>query len=449
MSATFVHLSDIHFGQERDERVHIHDDVKRQLIEDARKVVRKLPGGVAHGILVTGDIAHSGKPEQYKQAGEWLDELAAAVQCEIYRIQMVPGNHDVDRDKESVSSSHILDVLKGGGPSEYEKIIDNETDRASLFSRFEAYERFSEGYDCPLDGEAKYATNLQVELAPERTIRFVRLNSALLCTGTETDENQELIMGARQFTIPRNDGEEIVVLLHHPLNWFKDSDDARDYLRSRARVVISGHEHDPKVVIDEIEDGCNVMMLAAGALVPFKSDETYTYCYNVIEFSRDEEKDALATTIHPRVWNPTRTCFEYDRKPLGGQDSRSVLGSPNFRASNRPLPEAVSATVGVRKTPEVEPIIEMVAVADIEGDTAVPPEPEGYRLALLRFFRDLTEENRIRILVELDAIPTSSNERITQGMQRRLLDWLVRQGRIGEVERMIDECLREKRDGEV
>ena len=91
----------------------------------------------------------------------------------------------------------------------------------------------------------------------------------------------------------------------------------------------------------------------------------------------------------------------------------------------------------------------MVAVADIEGDTAVPPEPEGYRLALLRFFRDLTEENRIRILVELDAIPTSSNERITQGMQRRLLDWVVRQGQIGEVERMIDECLREKRDGEV
>ena len=152
MSATFVHLSDIHFGQERDERVHIHDDVKRQLIEDARKVVRNLPGGMAHGILVTGDIAHSGKPEQYKEAGEWLDRLAAAVQCEIYRIQMVPGNHDVDRDKESVSSSHILGVLKARGPSEYEKIIANETDRASLFARFEAYERFSEGYDCPLAG---------------------------------------------------------------------------------------------------------------------------------------------------------------------------------------------------------------------------------------------------------------------------------------------------------
>ena len=35
MPAIFVHLSDIHFGQERDERVHIHNDVKEQLIADA------------------------------------------------------------------------------------------------------------------------------------------------------------------------------------------------------------------------------------------------------------------------------------------------------------------------------------------------------------------------------------------------------------------------------
>jgi 3',5'-cyclic AMP phosphodiesterase CpdA len=75
MSATFVHLSDIHFGQERDERVHIHADVKEQLIADAAEVIRTLPGGVAHGILVTGDVAFSGEREQYAAAGEWLDRL--------------------------------------------------------------------------------------------------------------------------------------------------------------------------------------------------------------------------------------------------------------------------------------------------------------------------------------------------------------------------------------
>ena len=449
MSATFVHVSDIHFGQERDERVHIHDDVKQQLIVDAGKIVRDLPGRAAQGILVTGDIAHSGKPEQYEQAGEWLDRLAAAINCEIYRIQMVPGNHDVDQDKQSVSSSHLLEVLKGKGPSEYESIIANEADRASLFSRFDAYGRFGEGYDCPLNAEGKYATNLQVELALGRTIRFLRLNSALLCTGTETDENQQLIIGARQFTIPRNEGEEIIVLMHHPLNWFKDSNDARDYLRSRARVVISGHEHNPKVVIDEVEDDCTMMMLAAGATVPFKSDETYTFTYNVIEFSWDEEQDALAVTIHPRAWNPRRTRFESDETPLDGLDSRLVLRSPNFLDCKRPVVEAVSAAVKVSQACGAEPVVEMVAVADTEGETLVPPEVEGYRVVLLHFFRDLTEEKRLRILVELDAIPVDSNERITQGVQRRLLDWLVRQGRISEVERMINEFLTDKENRKI
>lgn len=67
-SAVFVHLSDIHFGEERGESVHIHNDVKEQLVADAREVVNNLPSRAAHGILVTGDIAHSSKKKEYEDA---------------------------------------------------------------------------------------------------------------------------------------------------------------------------------------------------------------------------------------------------------------------------------------------------------------------------------------------------------------------------------------------
>lgn len=223
MTVNFLHLSDIHFGQERDDSLHINNDVKAQLIVDAASVVRGLPGGVAHGILVTGDVAHAGKAEQYAEAGRWLDELADAVGCEPFRIQMVPGNHDLDRSLLSKGGQLMLDAIRAGGPAEYEAILANEADRAVLFSRFKEYGKFCEGYDCALDSEARYATNMLVELAPGRSIRFVRLNSSLLCTGKESDENPELMVGARQFTIPRTKGEEIVVLMHHPLNWFKET----------------------------------------------------------------------------------------------------------------------------------------------------------------------------------------------------------------------------------
>ena len=326
MSLVFVHVSDIHFGQEKDHRVHIHNDVKQQLIADAKDAISRIEGGVPHGILVTGDIAQSGQRAEYEEAAKWLDELAANIGVGINCVQMVPGNHDLDRAKLSYSGEKILDHIREGGVDRFEEILKNPTDRAALFARFEEYDRFSFGYNCPLDPEGGYASSMQVNLAPGRAIRFIRLNSSLLCHGKERDEHPDLILGARQFTIPRANGVENIVLIHHPLNWFKDQDEVRNYIRSRARVFISGHEHNPKITVDNVEPGCDVMMLSAGATVPFKSNDEFTFAYNIIEFDWDEGIDGLSVTIHPRAWNWRRTQFEGDEKPLGG--SEFPLGVP-------------------------------------------------------------------------------------------------------------------------
>lgn len=448
MPAVFVHLSDIHFGQERDERVHIHHDVKQQLILDAAEVVKALPGAAAHGILVTGDIAFSGTQPQYAAAGVWLDELARAVGCDIFRIQIIPGNHDLDRNKLSQGASHLLGVIRAGGASEYEKILENAQDRASLFARFEDFGRFCEAYDCPLDLEGRYSTNLHVELVPGRAIRFVRMNSSLLCTGDETEKEPELMVGARQFTVGRAAGEETIVLIHHPLHWYKDNADATRYLKSRVRVLISGHEHDPKAHVETIEEDCDLLMLAAGATVPFKSNDVYTFTYNVIEFDWDADQDALAVTIHPRAWNPKRTCFEADDKRLGGKSPRFILGSPNFRKGDAVTTKAKPTVDPAMPLEAAEPVVEVVAALDSEGEPTVPPEAEGYRLVLLRFFRDLAEGERLKILVELGAVESGLDERMTQAVQRQLLDWLVREGRIAEVETMIATIISKQREGE-
>lgn len=266
MPAIFVHVSDIHFGQERDHSIHIHDDVKTRLIEDAAEVVSALPGGAAQGILVTGDIAHSGTCRHYATASVWLDKLASRIGCPIERVQMVPGNHDLERTKLSRGASQILGYIRAGGSKEYEDTFSNLSERASVLARFEDFNEFSFAYQCGLDEEAKFASNLRVEIGPDRWIRFVRLNSALLCTGEEREDPPELIIGSRQFTIPKRYGEENTVLVHHPMHWFKDADDVRQYVRARARVFITGHEHDPKVSVDSVAEGCDVLMLAPALL---------------------------------------------------------------------------------------------------------------------------------------------------------------------------------------
>ncbi|GGE98245.1 metallophosphoesterase [Sphingomonas prati] len=448
MSAIFVHVSDIHFGQERDHVVHIHDDVKRELVADATAVVAALPASEVKGILVTGDVAYSGKAEQYEAAGEWLDALAGGIGCPIHRVQMVPGNHDLDRDKLSIGGSHLLEYIRQGGPAEYEKVVSNDDDRATLFRRFEDYGRFCIGYNCGLDLEAKLATNMRVEVGPGRWIRFVRLNSSLLCHGAERHDPPELVIGERQFTIPRNAGEENVVLVHHPLNWYKDEADVRDYVRSRARVFISGHEHNPKVHIDEVDNGCDVMMLAAGAAVPFKSNDIYTYTYNVIEFDWDDATDSLVVTMHPRAWNPRSKVFEADHKRLGGEEPCFTLGSPNFRkVGARPPADAVGTVADETSS---EAAVELVPADNPEtsgGEEApMPPDAEGYELAMLRFFRNLYEGERLRILVELDALPVGSDERMNQGLELRLFDWLARAGKLPEAVAMIDRLINEREE---
>lgn len=452
MSAIFVHVSDIHFGQEMDDRVHIHADVKQQLIADAKEVVSHMAGGAAHGILVTGDIAQSGRWEEYEDAGKWLDELAASIGVEIHRVQMVPGNHDLDRSKLSFAGKQILDHIRENGTKEYEEILNNPTDRAALLVRFEDYGRFSFGYNCPLNNEGAFASEMEVNLAPGRAIRFIRFNSSLLCHGKERDEHPELMLGARQFTIPRTNGVENIVLVHHPVHWYKDQDQVRDYIRSRARVFISGHEHNPKVVVDNVEPGCDLMTLAAGATVPFKSDDLYTFTYNIIEFDWDDKIDGLSVTIYPRAWNAQRTCFEADDTRLGGKAPNFRLACPSFRKAGRP--ELAQSTpsldaLGVGESEHsVDPTIVMIPMESLKGELpAMRLKAEGYETARLRFFRDLLEGERLRILVELNALSENADEQMSQGLERRLLDMLVRKGMLGDIERLIDLLIQERKDG--
>lgn len=448
-SAVFVHISDIHFGQEKDQRVHIHNDVKRQLIADAKRVVRGDLKATAAAILVTGDIAFSGVEEQFKVAGEWLDLLAGAVGCPQNQVQMVPGNHDLDRNKTSRSAQHLLDLIRAGGPAEYEEVMSNPTDRAALFARFEDYERFCYGYRCELDGEAKAATNLQITLAPGRSVRFIRMNSSLLCTGEERYDEPELVLGERQFIIDRDDGVENIVLIHHPLNWYKDSADVKTYIDSRARILITGHEHQPNVKVEEVGEGADLMMLAAGATVPFRSNAVYTFTYNVIELEWDPVDDDLIVTMHPRAWDSKRTCFVADDNRLGGAEPKYKVRCPNFKLAPRPpvVEKEVDATTGCSAAIAAvsPPLVELVPAEVEEGEVAdMPPAVEGYGPIELRFFRDLLEGERLRILITLDAIPHDSDERMNRGLQRKLLESLAREGKLPNVERLMNEYMEER-----
>lgn len=447
MKAIFVHLSDIHFGQERDGgTVFVNDDAKARLIDDAEAEVAKL-GAKATGVIVTGDIAYSGKKDEYQKAGTWLAQLTDAIGCERVNVQMVPGNHDIDRDKISATIKCVLDVIHEKGDAALDPLLDSDEDCKVLYGRFEAYADFALDYQSELNLNGGFSSGGILELAPGRTIKFVRLNSALVCTKGR-DEEGHLILGKRQRVLPRTKGEEIIVLVHHPIHWFQDSENARKYLRSRARVLISGHEHFPKLDIDKVDEGCDLMMLAAGATTPDEVVGGYTYKYNILTFEWDEATDALAVTVNPRTWDDSKTMFVKDTAFMEGAADRQVLASPNFKRALRPAtPAAFQDEPSIVVEIEAPESTAEAEEPEIKEDQRLEPAREvmpsksptiDERLLQLRFFQELADGERLQALVELKAVPPNLKGQLDHEMERRLFRVMIKQGKAAEIEKRLD-----------
>jgi hypothetical protein len=128
------------------------------------------------------------------------------------------------------------------------------------------------------------------------------------------------------------------------------------------------------------------------------------------------------------------------------------LNCPNFRKSDRPVstatPQSIEdAVTEVNIFPEQTGESAEMEALEVESQAMIVKQ-KGYGTARLRFFRDLREGERVRILVDLDALLENSNEPISQGLERRLLDKLVRDGKLDIVEKKIDQLINERTVGE-
>jgi len=118
----FIHLSDIHFKYSKDGGIYdLDEDLRNELELDAIKIQKEF--GILHGILVTGDIVYSGKPEEYENVLNWLKELCEKLNCQTENVWTVPGNHDVNWS--SISGSTIIQDIHRNLRSIFPELIDH------------------------------------------------------------------------------------------------------------------------------------------------------------------------------------------------------------------------------------------------------------------------------------------------------------------------------------
>ncbi|MFL9922052.1 metallophosphoesterase [Paraburkholderia fungorum] len=140
-----LHLSDIHFksshvGQPMDPNHHL----RNKLLLDAKEMCGKLNAS-PDVVIVSGDIAHAAKTDEYTFAKNWLGELCENLAIPLSRVFVVPGNHDVCREtagKLVVQSLH--DSVKMRAKSvdvndELRRHLNDEEVGALLYKSLSAY----------------------------------------------------------------------------------------------------------------------------------------------------------------------------------------------------------------------------------------------------------------------------------------------------------------------
>lgn len=439
MSFIVIHLSDIHFGQETrrgNKDLYVHQDARERLIDDVHTFAAAIAPKRISGVLVTGDIAYAGTEQEYREAGAWLDRLADAGEFSKSNVQVVPGNHDINWDEISAGAEYLLKQIEDGGEDKLNEYLAKEGDRELLYRRFHAYGAFADAYNCPLDKHGGGAGDRIVELAPGRRLRFSGLNTALTCSKRDTEG--KLVLGERQRVLKRNAGEELVVLAHHPMKWLHDHHDANAYINARARVLVTGHEHNPSARVSKVLDDADLLTIEAGATTPPWSDDDYTYTYNILEFSWHEGKDALAVTIYPRCWSESRKEFIEDVTRIDPAAKSVVLACPRYREA----PKVTVAQAAALAEDVLPPVIQQ-ETSNAEDGT-IDLMPVEYPEIVLRFFRDLSPADRLRLLVEIGAVPDSWNEALPQGYEKALIDRAVQAGKADLIKAKMDEIRKDE-----
>ena len=307
-SVTLLHLSDLHFHEDRVDDILVIFDAFWKDLESYSEETGLSPDL----ICFTGDMAHSGRPEQFELAAEHLFEpLLRRFGLGRDRLLWAPGNHDVDRAQvKKFREAGYLSLLKDR--RSVNNLLDDVEERDEAFARLSAYAEFTRDYMgalLPEDQHPDYFTTRVVEVGGLK-LGVACLNSAWRCS-SDADKGR-LWIGDRQRRAALRALGEVdlrIALMHHPFDWLhtKEAREAEDFCVREFDVVLRGHLHDPRVSYNHRPDG-HCLILPTGALYQGRGWEGYSWVHLT----------SKQTQVHLRRYIDERDKFVPDERTADG-----------------------------------------------------------------------------------------------------------------------------------
>lgn len=314
-----LHLSDFHF------RARTHWDASPVLDRLTTDVAGLVRDGLAPDLIVlTGDIAQSGKEEEYALARTWIQSrLLPAAEVGVERLVIVPGNHDADRDRIGKGARHMADGLREARNQQDVTDVLGGEEGALLLRRLDAYVAFVNSLGVagtPLVRPWYRVTH---------EIRGVRIHCAALASAWLSADDRDygqLLLGlwqCNEVLRGADDAHVVLAALHHPWDYVGEWDRAASLAEIERSVglVLRGHLHEGRHDYRQSARHAGVLELAAGAC--YEASE-YPNSYHLIEIWPDAPEQRRAR-IHPRFWNPSRREWQPDLNVFGGPSGELPL----------------------------------------------------------------------------------------------------------------------------
>jgi predicted MPP superfamily phosphohydrolase len=301
-----------------------HDIVLGALVESVR--TQRNAARYFDFVLLTGDLAYSGKAAEYTLVSSFVRELAEAAAVPIERVFCVPGNHDIDRSRQKLCFAGARATLQD--PTHVDELLAGGEDLTTLLLREEAYRSLVANLipKQPREYTAQslaYVSRVHID---EIDIAIMGLDSSWLAQGG-LDDHGKLLMGERQVIDAINIARGarpphlLIAISHHPLHLLQEFDrlPIQHRIEQGCHFYHNGHLHEPDV--RSVGDtGATCMMIAAGAAFETRqSKNVYSIVtVNLAEASRSvgifqfQSKQGrffgLPIEAYPITLAPTQQC---------------------------------------------------------------------------------------------------------------------------------------------
>lgn len=298
----WLHISDIHM---RPRDAWSQDVVLRAMCQDVELHRADL---AIDFVLISGDLAYSGKPEEYALVSQFFNALAAAAHIQTERIFCIPGNHDIDRDRQKLCFRGARATLQD--PNSADAFLGSPIadDFQTLLQRQNGYRAFQGTY---FPDQERTTTPDGLGYVSRMTIDGVQiailgLDSAWLAEGG-VDDHMKLLVGERQvlnaIDLVSESGDPphiVAAMAHHPPHLLQDFDRRTVQARIDAfcHFLHCGHLHNPETR----PTGNNCLTLAAGASFETRHTQN-TYSVVTLDLLRG------VSTVRVAHYNPADAAF--------------------------------------------------------------------------------------------------------------------------------------------